>query len=122
MILLCPKCGDYYADSSLAFCLADGAPLVGVDASSERWTEGSRIIEKKENTLRKKKRRLKWRRVASVMTMLIVTMVVYGVVAKRYVYLVPAAPPSPSPMSSRSPWPSESLSPTPSPSRSPSPS
>ena len=87
---LCPKCGDFYADESLAFCLADGAPLVGVDANSERWTEGSRVIEQKKNALKKKIRRLKWVRVSSVITMLIVTMAVYGLVAKRYVYLVPA--------------------------------
>ncbi|MGZ8844175.1 MAG: hypothetical protein ACXW18_10970, partial [Pyrinomonadaceae bacterium] len=75
MMLLCPKCGDYYADDSLAFCLADGTPLVSVEANSERWTEGYRIIEQKEKALKKRKRRLTWRRVSSVMTMLIITMV-----------------------------------------------
>jgi carboxypeptidase family protein len=124
MMLLCPKCGDYYADSSLAFCLADGAPLVGVDANSERWAEGSRIIEKKENTLKKKKRRRKWWRVSSVVTMLIVTMVVWGAVAKRNIYLEPKASPTPLPSPSSEPTvtPTPTPSPSPSPSSSPSPS
>jgi len=63
----------------LAFCLADGTPLVSVDLSSERALEGSRIIELKEKALRKQKQRQQWWRVSSVMTMLIMTMVAYGV-------------------------------------------
>src|SRR6185295_3968151 len=103
IMLLCPKCGDYYDDASLAFCLADGTPLVGVDASSESWTEGARVIKQKDSALRK----LKWRRVASLMIMLIVTMVVYGVASQRYIYLVPPSPtPTPTPTPSPSPTPS----------------
>jgi hypothetical protein len=117
MILLCPRCGDYYTEAALAFCLADGTPLVSVDPNSERWSEGSRIIEHKEKALRKQRQRQQWWRVSSVMTMLIVTMVAYGVVAKRYIYLVPApASPAPPPTPSPSPLRSKSLSPTPSPS------
>ncbi len=96
-MLFCPRCGDYYADGSLAFCLADGTPLMSVNPGSERWSEGARIIEQKENALRKQKRRSKWRRVSSLTTILIVTMIVYGVVAKRYVFLIPAVSPSPTP-------------------------
>jgi hypothetical protein len=113
MMLLCPKCGDYYADGSLAFCLADGTPLVSVEPNGESWSQGSRIIEQKENALRKHKRRLKWRRVSSVLTMLIITMTVYAIVAKRYIYLVP--PPSPSPTPSWSPSPMIAIKETPTP-------
>jgi hypothetical protein len=116
MMLLCPRCGDYYADGSLAFCLADGTPLVSVNPGSDKWSEGARIIEQKDQALKKQKRRKQWWRVSSVMTMLIVTMAVYGVVAKRYVYLVPAASPTPTPLSSPSPSSSTSPSTTPSPS------
>ena len=97
MMLICPKCGDYYASGSLAFCLADGTPLVKVNPGTDEWREGAKVIEQKEHALRKRKRRQRWWRVSSVMTMLVMTVVVYGVVAKRYVYLIPAASPSPTP-------------------------
>ena len=93
-MLLCPKCGDYYNDSALAFCPGDGAPLVRLDTSNDKWSEGARIIAKKEDAVKQKQRRLKWWRLASWMTMLLVTMVMYGVVAKRYIYLVPPDPSS----------------------------
>lgn len=90
MIRTCPKCGDYYADDLLAFCLADGTPLVNVAPNSERWSEGARIIEGKENALRKRKRKLKWRRfMLSATTMLIVTMVVCVVAINGFIYLKP---------------------------------
>jgi len=90
MMRLCPKCGDYYADGSLAFCLVDGTPLKDVEPLSENWSEGARVIEEKENALRKQKRRMKWRRVLlSVMTMLIAIMVVCVVVVNSFIYLNP---------------------------------
>ena len=114
MMLVCPRCGDYYADVLFAFCLTDGAPLVSVDAGSERWSEGARVIEEKKNALKKQKRRRKWRRILSVLTMLIVTMAVYGAATKRYIYLVPAASQSPTPTSSPTPLatPTATLTPT----------
>ena len=90
MIRICPKCGDYNADASLAFCLVDGTPLINVDPTSERWSEGTRVIEEKENALRKQKRRLKWRRILlSAMTMSIATMVVLVVAVNGLIYLRP---------------------------------
>lgn len=90
MMQLCPKCGDYYADASLAFCLKDGTPLVEVSPRSESWRKGEQVIEEKENVLRKQKRRLKWRRVfMSVMTMLIATMIVCVVAVNSFIYLKP---------------------------------
>jgi hypothetical protein len=87
---ICIKCGDFYADGLLAFCPADGTPLISVDAGSEIWSEGVRVIEGKENALRKQKRKLRWRRVAmSVMTMLITTLVVVVVVINSLIYLKP---------------------------------
>jgi hypothetical protein len=77
MMRICPKCSGYSADDSLAFCLADGTPLIGVDPNSETWSEGSRALKEKENGLRKRKRKMKWRLVLmSGMTVLIATMVV----------------------------------------------
>jgi hypothetical protein len=90
MMRLCPKCGDYYADGSLAFCLVDGTPLVNVNSLSERWSEGARVLEGKENALRKQKRRLKGRRVLmTAMTMLITTLVVCVVAINSFIYLKP---------------------------------
>ena len=90
MIRTCPKCGDYYADALLAFCLADGTPLVNVEPLSESWREGARFIEEKEKALRKQKRKLKWRRVfVSAMTMLIAIMVVLVVAVNSFIYLKP---------------------------------
>jgi hypothetical protein len=90
MIRTCPTCGDYHADDLLAFCLADGTPLVNVDPLSETWNEGHRVIEENAKALKKQKRKLKWRRVAlSAMTMLIATMVVCVVAVNSYIYLRP---------------------------------
>jgi outer membrane biosynthesis protein TonB len=90
MMRFCSKCGDYYTDDSLAFCLVDGMPLVDVNPLSEIWREGTRVIEEKENALRKQKRKMKWRRVLlSVMTMLIAIMVVIVVAVNSFIYLNP---------------------------------
>lgn len=75
----CPKCSDYYADDSLAFCLADGTPLTSVDANGERWNDGSQAIERKHEALTKQKRKLIWRWiVASAMTTLMFTLAIAG--------------------------------------------
>jgi len=108
---ICPKCGDYYADSSLAFCLADGTPLVGVDPGSPKWSEGARVIQEKANALIKQKRRLKWRRV-SLVTMMILTLVAFVIAAARSrFYLEPPPPPpaTPTPTPSPSPTPTRAL-------------
>jgi cytoskeletal protein RodZ len=90
MMRLCPKCGDYYADAALAFCLSDGAPLASVEPSSESWSEGARVIEEKENALKRQTRKLKWRRVAlRAMTMALAVMVVCVVAVNSWIYLRP---------------------------------
>ena len=90
MIRTCPKCGDYYADGALAFCLVDGAPLIDVAPHTESWSEGTRVVEEKERALRKLGRTVKWRRVfMSAMTTLIVTLVVCVVAVNSYIYLRP---------------------------------
>jgi Carboxypeptidase regulatory-like domain len=125
IIRTCPKCSAYYADESLAFCLVDGMPLINVDSGSERWGEGTRIIEEKTNASRKQQRRLKWRRIAlSAMTALVLLMVV----SRSFtVETTPAGPvpaltvvPLPSPSPAVSPLISPSESPSPSESESPS--
>jgi hypothetical protein len=90
MMRFCPKCGDYYADSSLAFCLGDGTPLVDVNPHGESWGEAKRVVEEKESALRKQKRRLKWRRIVSaVVTTLIATAVLLVVAVNGLIYLRP---------------------------------
>lgn len=77
MIRICPKCSACYADESLAFCLADGMPLLSVTPDSERWQEGLRAIEEKTQAARKQRRKVRWRRLAlSGITTLILAMVV----------------------------------------------
>ena len=123
MIRTCPKCGDYYADASLAFCLVDGAPLVDVEPLSESWSEGTRVVEEKGNALRKQKRRLKWRRfMLSALTTLMLVMVVCVVVINSFIYLRPkqeevalATPLTPTPTPTSTPPLTSTSIPTPSP-------
>src|SRR6185503_419457 len=63
MIRTCPKCRAYYADADLAFCFADGMPLVDVDPNGEQWSEGSRVIQENATAGRKQIRRRWWRRI-----------------------------------------------------------
>jgi hypothetical protein len=124
MIRTCPKCGDYYADDLLAFCLVDGTPLEDVVPLSENWSEGVRVIEEKEQALRKQKRRLKWHRILlRSMTLLIAVMVVCVVVVNGILYLKPrpeeeqaSVQPSPqivTPAPTMEPIADETISPTP---------
>jgi hypothetical protein len=108
MMRLCPKCGDYYTDALLAFCLADGTPLVGVAPQSQNWSEGTRVVEEKWEALRKRKRKLKWRRIwRRAMTMLVATMVMCVVAVNSYIYLQSKPEPTPEAVSK------ETVSPTP---------
>jgi hypothetical protein len=125
---ICLKCGDYFADDSLAFCLVDGTPLVRVAPGSDKWREGSRVIEQKENARKKRKRRLEWKRfLQTLITILILGLVLYAMAARRWVYFKPidspilsdSPTPPPSPSSSPSPSPSVTPSPTPTPTPSP---
>lgn len=96
MISSCPRCGDYYADQSLAFCPGDGTPLVKLEAGSERWSEATKVLEKKVGDWQ---RRQQWRTLRKVVlaTMALLSILAYGLAARRYIYLVPVASPLPSP-------------------------
>jgi hypothetical protein len=90
MMRICPKCGTYYAADSLAFCRADGAPLVNVEPNSKNWSEGKRVVEEQTKTLRKQTRRVKLRRILTMsMSMTMITMVVSVVVLNTREYLKP---------------------------------
>jgi hypothetical protein len=109
MMRFCPKCSDYYRDASLAFCLADGTPLVSVDPGGQNWSEGVRVIAKKAKALGKQRRRWMWRRV-TVGTMMILTGVAFVVAAARSrFYLEPPPPPPPTITPLRSPTPTLAL-------------
>ncbi len=131
---VCPKCGDYYADDLLAFCLADGTPLVNVEPEGDQWSKGSRVVEEKLKRLNKQKRstRLRWV-VAALVTILMAAALMSRSFTIETSKVNPPSSPSPSPPSqsgspSSSPTPSPSpqttlsLPPSPSPSLSPSPS
>jgi hypothetical protein len=121
MIRTCPRCGDFYADDSLLFCLADGTPLADVVPHSDAWAEGSRVVEEKERLMRAQSRKLMRRRVLmTTTTLLIMTVVVCVVAVHTYVSLSPepdapvaaaALTPTPTP----TPTPSETPRPTPTP-------
>jgi len=121
MILICPKCGDYYAGGSSAFCVADGTPLVNVEPTSAKWTEGLRVTNERGEALRKKKRRLKWRRVLVMSTtMMIVTLVVCVVAVNAVLYFKPVTKggasgitPTPTPTPTSTPTSTPTLTPTP---------
>lgn len=109
MMSLCSKCGDYYADQTLAFCLADGMPLLEVEEGSDNWNEGARMLEKKAAALRKLIQARRLRRV-TLLVLALLTLLAYGLAGKRYIYFVPVAQPSPT----QTPTPTPSPSPTPS--------
>lgn len=125
---VCPRCGDYYADAQLAFCVADGTPLVNVDPRDEKSNEGSRVVAEKAKRLSNRKRKLWMRRIGlGALTTLILALVM----ARSYTVetTTPVVSPTPSPSPSSSPTvfqfaasPSPTPSPSPSPSASPSPS
>ncbi|MCU1267746.1 MAG: hypothetical protein JWM21_4064 [Acidobacteria bacterium] len=127
---ICPKCSAYYDDHSLAFCLADGAPLVQVDPGSRSWNEGTRSIEENKNSLRGQQRKRKWRRIWSSLAVALATIVLaYVLVARGFVgveQVTPSRSPTPPPATTSSePWPSPlpiplsipDLTPSPSPTR-----
>ena len=121
MIRTCPRCGDFYADDSLLFCLADGTPLADVDPRGDAWAEGARVVEEKERVTREQSRKVMRRRVLMMtMTLLIMTVVICVVAVHTYVTLAPepdapvvvaALTPTPTP----TPKPSETPRPTPTP-------
>ncbi|HEY0169920.1 MAG TPA: carboxypeptidase-like regulatory domain-containing protein [Pyrinomonadaceae bacterium] len=125
MIRTCPRCGDFYAGDALAFCTADGTPLVDVATPGEGWSEGARVVEEKTKALRKRERRLRWRRwMWSAVTTLLVTLVVCVLAVNVYIYLgpkqkdvalVPSSTPTPTPTPTPSPTPSPTPTPTPTP-------
>lgn len=113
MIRTCPRCADFYADSSLGFCPADGTPLADVDPQDDSWTEAARFVEEKGRVLRKSARRLRLRRVLTTTTsVLITTLVVVVVALNTYVYLSPGP---------GAPVVASALTPTPTPRRSATP-
>ena len=90
MIRTCPRCGDFYADDSLLFCLADGTPLADVVPHSDAWAEGSRVVEEKERVTRERSRKVMRRRVMLMTTtLLITTLVVCALAAHTYVTISP---------------------------------
>lgn len=123
MIRTCPRCGDFYAGDALAFCTADGTPLVDVATPGEGWSEGARVVEEKTKALRKRERRLRWRRwMWSAVTTLLVTLVVCVLAVNVYIYLgpkqkevalVPSSTPTLTPTVTPSPTPTPSQTPTP---------
>lgn len=91
---ICPKCNSYSADFSLAFCLADGTPLVRVDPSSQRWSEGVRVIKENEKAMSIQLRKSKLRRILmSLVTIVMVSLVVFVMTMNGYIYLKPSQEP-----------------------------
>ncbi|HYP52714.1 MAG TPA: hypothetical protein VEQ42_04200 [Pyrinomonadaceae bacterium] len=123
----CPKCGDFYAGGASAFCPADGTPLADLDPRGETWSEAVRVVGEKQRVLRRRERRLKWRRVAaSVVTTLVVTLVVCVAAVSSYIYLRPTPKEivtnaAPTPDASETSTPTPTATPTPTPTATPTP-
>jgi len=117
---VCPKCSAFYASDSPGFCHEDGGPLIGLAPGSDEWNAGQRAIEKTNNAVRKKQRRLKIRRIVfTTMAMLVLMRIVYVVAVKGVVHTDDAQPKISA--TSESPAPTPDLSPPADVSPSPSP-
>lgn len=103
MIRTCPICSAFYATPGLAFCVADGAPLVVIDPGSEKWEQGRRYFEKAEEMRKQIARKTKRRRGLVVTASVLVVAMVVSVVTVNALILLkvlpnnPVADPSPSP-------------------------
>jgi hypothetical protein len=111
---VCPKCSEFYAADASGFCHKDGVPLIDLAPGSDDWNAGQRAIEKTNNTVRKKQRRIRIRRIVfTTMAMLVLTRIVYVVAVKGVVHTDDRSKISESPTPTRDPSPSPTVSPSP---------
>jgi hypothetical protein len=76
MIRICPECGDFYADESLAYCLADGCLLISPVPGSPDWRKGTSVINDKTKKLRRLKL-MRWSLISAA-TVLLSSTVLYA--------------------------------------------
>ncbi len=87
----CPKCQSFYDDESLAFCLADGIPLVKLNQSDELWSEGSNAVENSRQIHQKQIRRQKLKRFSRILITTVMIIMVISVIAMNiYIYTPPS--------------------------------
>lgn len=86
----CPKCRSFYDDESLAFCLADGVPLIKLNSSNELWEEGSKAVETSRQIIQKQTRRQKFKRISRILITTVMMILVISVIAMNiYIYTLP---------------------------------
>lgn len=85
----CPKCRSFYDDASLAFCLADGIPLVEINESDSLWNEGSNAIETSRKIVIKQVRRQKFAKISRILVMMMLIAMAITVVAMNIYVNIP---------------------------------
>ncbi|HMS41295.1 MAG TPA: hypothetical protein PKE69_13780 [Pyrinomonadaceae bacterium] len=86
----CPKCRSFYDDAGLAFCFADGIPLVEINQSNALWNDGNRAVETSRRIIQKQTRRQKITRISRILIMSVMMILVISVIAMNiYINLPP---------------------------------
>lgn len=86
----CPKCQSFYEDANLAFCLADGIPLVEINQSNALWNEGTKAVSHSRQIIAKQMRTQKLIRISKLLVTVLIMIMVISVVAMRiYIYTNP---------------------------------
>jgi len=88
ILKFCPKCNGFSDDEDLRFCLADGVPLVALDRTDDKWTEGDEVVRQERQRLRREVRRSTIKRALSTLvTTVLIVMVVTVVALNVWIYL-----------------------------------
>ena len=82
----CPKCRSFYDDAGLAFCLADGIPLVEINQSNALWAEGNEAVSTSRRIIENQTRRQKLKRISRILITTVMIILVISVIAMN-IYL-----------------------------------
>ncbi len=88
----CPKCRSFYEDANLAFCLADGIPLVEMKQSDALWNEGAEAVSHSRQVFRQQMRKEKLIRISKLLVTVLIMILVISVVAMKIYINLPTKP------------------------------
>lgn len=88
----CPKCQSFYDDAALAFCLADGIPLVEINQSNALWNEGAEAVSHSRQVFRQQIRKEKLIRISKLLVTVLIMILVISVVAMKIYINLPTKP------------------------------
>ncbi len=84
---ICPKCGGFFDDELLRFCLNDGTPLLPVNETDENWTKGLRSIKETKRIIQKETRKRQFRKLVwMLITTVLVIMVISVITLNSWIY------------------------------------